>query len=119
MRNTKRCAVCQAEKARERHPLLAHDVGAYAKMLLRAHHPQARCSVLGVSLATLELVGERLSVDRIDPALGYVRRNMRLLTLTLNSERKGDRPPPQRTINELLWRLNRVSEDGWHKAKAA
>ncbi len=86
---------------------MQHLAGLYEA----AKNDRSLCAVLMRPLHTLRKVGETLSVDRIDPALGYTKANTRLLASTLN-EAKGDNPTiPQRAINKLLRKLSAVCSD--------
>jgi hypothetical protein len=90
---------------------MLHDLDLHAVFLAGTHSDIARCEVLGRSLFALRKVGEKLSVDRIDPSRGYVEGNMRLLTLTLNKE-KGDKLTiPRGSMNRILKGLWRTVDD--------
>lgn len=108
---TKHCGYCRAENRVRQLPGMRHNVVHLAGMYVAAHDPLSTCVILKRPLHTLRKVGETLSVDRIDPTLGYTKANTRLLASSLN-EAKGDDPTiPQRAINKLLRKLATVCED--------
>lgn len=65
----------------------------------------------GGALLALRKIGERLTVDRINPRRGYVPGNVQLLAESINEEKNTHRRAPQRAINSLLRRLQHVTED--------
>jgi hypothetical protein len=104
------CPTCRAQKRvrQERGP---HDVEFLAKMLAACHMAESCCSLCGRSLHTLRKIGESLTVDRINPARGYVPGNVQLLAKSLNEEKKHTRRAPQRAVEALLRRLDGVTDD--------
>lgn len=56
-------------------------------------------------------MGEQLSVDRIDSNKGYVRENMQLIALSLNSAKRHYKEVPTWAVNKLLRKLERCVED--------
>lgn len=97
---------------RERqYPHLAHDLNAHTHMLAQAVVPTSRCSLLGRSLLALRKIGQTLTVDRIDPTLGYIEGNMQLLARDLNSAKGAGMVVPQSIVHRLLWKLERVVND--------
>lgn len=60
---------------------------------------------------TLRKIGESLTVDRINPARGYVPGNVQLLAKSLNEEKKHTRRAPQRAVEKLLRKLESVTND--------
>lgn len=92
-------------------PHQQHDVALYTSYIARAHDPAERCEVTKRSLLQLRKIGERLTVDRINPKLGYVAGNMQLLTEVLNEAKGAHEKVPQRAINHLLKKLWKCRED--------
>ena len=72
---------------------------------------EATCAVTGYSRLALLKVGDRLSVDRIDPRRGYVRGNMRVIALSLNVAKGVGVGVPERAIQRLVRRMERVKGD--------
>lgn len=87
------------------------DTRAYAEMLRQACLPASRCASTGISLVGLKKLGEKLSVDRIVPGLGYVEGNMRLLASCLNSAKGRKKNIPAVAVKNLLLRWERVRYD--------
>jgi hypothetical protein len=87
------------------------DVAVYREAMLATHSLTARCDILGRSLFALRKVGERLSIDRIDPGRGYVAGNMRLIAMSLNTAKGTNKEVPQWAINKLLRKLERTVND--------
>jgi hypothetical protein len=90
MPGLRQCAMCSAVRAEGKPWLfgLEHDTRAHAAMLWKSRQPTARCAVLGLTLAELELVGQVLQVDRIREREGYTRPNMQLLAAKLNRAKR-------------------------------
>lgn len=111
--STKRrvCFRCTAIKAEARHPEMAHDTLEHIRMLTARHKKYARCRASGISLLTLEKMGEVLTVDRINPYRGYVRGNMQLLARYLNSAKGVKRKVPKAAIKRLRRKMVRYSHD--------
>lgn len=108
-----KCGPCRAlaNLSHDKYRDMWHNVGWYAHLLTECHNPKAQCSVLKRSQFVLNKAGYKLSVDRIDPRLGYTKGNTRLLTLELN-EAKGDGATvPQPAINKVLRKLAGLCED--------
>jgi hypothetical protein len=80
-------------------------------MLAACYDPRSCCSITGRSLLALRKVGEKLSVDRINPRRGYVPGNVQLIALSLNIEKAEQRRAPVRAIDLLLRKLQHVTED--------
>ncbi len=87
------------------------DEEAYMAMLRESKNMRSVCAVTGRSLLALRKVGEKLSIDRINPYGGYTIGNMRLLALSLNVAKGNRRTVPQSAINKLLRKLDRVVND--------
>lgn len=103
--------MCRARRRIRQLPGMRHNVGHLCGLYAACKSPTSLCSVLRRPLHTLSKVGETLTVDRIDPRLGYTKHNTRLLASSLN-EAKGDSDViPQSAINKLIRRLNGVCED--------
>lgn len=102
----------------KRHPELRHDTEAHAEMIELSKNPTSTCCILGFSLLALKKVGEELSVDRPDPAKGYVEGNMVLMTASLNTAKGPRQEVPKRSINRVLRKLYRVRGDRWSKTDA-
>ena len=88
-----------------------HDIPHLAALTEARYRPESTCSVTGRSLLALRKIGEKLTIDRIDSALGYVPGNTQLMAGTLNSAKGCRAAVPRRAINRLLHRLSRVIED--------
>lgn len=88
-------------------------------MLAACYDPASCCSATGRSLLALRKIGEKLSVDRINPQRGYVPGNVQLLAMSLNEEKNNQRRAPRRKVNELLRRLQHVTEDILSSRKGA
>lgn len=82
---------------------------ALAGMLVASHAPESVCSSSGLTGAQLLSIGIRLTVDRIDPSLGYVAGNMRLMASSLNYLRRGTEPVAKEAIASLKRRASRAS----------
>lgn len=80
-------------------------------MIAACHQPESCCSATGRSLHTLRKIGEKLTIDRINPRRGYVPGNVQLLAGTLNDDKKHHRRAPQRAVQALLRRLEGVTTD--------
>jgi hypothetical protein len=87
------------------------DETAYREMLHLAKQPESRCATSGRSLHALRKVGERLSIDRIDPNKGYTEGNMQLLALSLNKAKGNSSTVPARAVTALLKRLSFTVDD--------
>jgi len=105
------CFRCTAKKAEQRHPDMAHDTHEHVRMLQGRHKKNARCQASGISLLTLEKMGEVLTVDRINPFKGYVRGNMQLLARYLNSAKGVQRKVPKAAVKRLRRKMVRYSHD--------
>jgi hypothetical protein len=71
----------------------------------------ACCCITGRSLLALQKVGDKLSVDRINPRRGYVKGNMQLMALSLNRAKAAQMTVPKTATNQLLRKLSHVTED--------
>lgn len=72
-------------------------------------NPKALCCITGLSQHTLRKLGDNLSVDRIDPDLGYIKGNCQLMATSLNlAKGRGDRVPAS-AIKALLTRRERAT----------
>jgi hypothetical protein len=105
------CYTCTAKKRESDFPHLQHDTREHARMLRARHHKYSRCAASGISLLTLEKMGDMLSVDRINPRKGYVRGNMQLLSKVLNSTKGSLDKVPRAAIRKLRRRLVRFAND--------
>lgn len=102
------CGRCRARDRANRPGSGPVDVDLLADFYQRSFDPQSRCEVTGLALHDLKKLGDQLSVDRIDPTLGYTGGNMRLISLKLNMA-KGIRPSvPPYAVKRLLRRLTRI-----------
>jgi len=110
-KRSKKMLRVQAIKIMKREPDQTHDRDFLAKMLLACHNPASCCSATGRSLHALRKIGDKLSVDRINPRRGYVPGNVQLLALSINEEKQVHRRPPQSAINSVLRRLLHVTDD--------
>jgi hypothetical protein len=88
-------------------------------MIHLSKDPHSVCAVTGRSLFALRKVGEKLSIDRIDPQKGYIDGNMQLLTMSLNSAKGMGDHVPQVAINRLLRKLTRVVDDNFSNNSGA
>lgn len=104
------CSRCRAETKATRMPEVQHHVPELAIMLRRARRPDARCAITGLTLAQLQLIGQRLEVDRIDSARGYVPGNMQLLAARLNHSKHTYEAPSMWAI-ESIESAVRAAED--------
>lgn len=77
-------------------------------MLKRRHDPDTRCAITGLSRHQLRKIGEKLSVDRINPYLGYVRGNCQIIALSLNTAKGRSQYAPGSAIRWLLRRAGGV-----------
>lgn len=102
------CEFCHAYSRERKMPHIPHDPAMHAKMIRMTTLPESRCAVTGLSNHELRKVGDQLSVDRIDSAVGYVQGNMRLLTMSLNRAKGVQDAVPEGAIQRLLRRLERV-----------
>ena len=109
---------CRTAVRKQTLPGVEFDEQAYQVMRQAANEWASQCSVIGRSLFALHKVNERLSIDRIDPTLGYTQGNMRLMALSLNVAKGTRREVPQWAINRLLRRLDRVVNDRLSKPPA-
>lgn len=107
--------MCRAQTREQQLPNLVHDTSYHASLLEQRHDQKARCVVTGLSLHALCKIGEKLSVDRIDPTIGYIPGNCQLMANCLNNAKGLDSRVPQYAINRLLRRMSRVVE-GFHCA---
>lgn len=105
----RQCPRCFALKRKSQMPGTSIDVDALAEFVRRAREPSSTCAVSGLCGRVLRALGDRLSVDRVVPSLGYVPGNMRLLSLRLNTAKGQRRAVPVRTLARLLDRAQRVS----------
>lgn len=80
-------------------------------MLVLSHMPNAVCAATGLSAFRLAKHGLRLTVDRIDPALGYIQGNMQLLTCRLNEAKGVGLEVPAGAVATLLRQAERTTED--------
>jgi hypothetical protein len=113
------CSRCWAINKQRNNVGLEIEILPYMQMLQQSHDWHERCVVTGRSLFALKKVGDKLSIDRIDPKKGYVVGNMQLLALSLNIA-KGTKPMvPQAAINRLLRKLTRVVEDNFSSHNGA
>ena len=118
LRGLQVCAACRTRLRINRYPGVEFDEQAYQVMRQAANEWASQCSVIGRSLFALHKVNERLSIDRIDPTLGYTQGNMRLIAMSLNTAKGTRRDVPQWAINRLLRRLDRVVNDRLSKPPA-
>lgn len=72
------------------------------------HIPEMQCEITGLSKHTLKKIGERLSVDRIDPYLGYIPGNCQIIAESLNKAKGRADHVPLSAINRLRRRASRV-----------
>lgn len=72
------------------------------------HIPEMQCEITGFSKHLLKKIGERLSVDRIDPFLGYVPGNCQIIAESLNKAKGRADNVPQSAINRLRRRASRA-----------
>lgn len=105
------CVWCRAGKIARREKDQEHDVAFLAIMVKACHDPAACCSGTGRSLLALRKIGEKLSVDRINPRRGYVPGNVQLLASKLNEEKRTNRRVPRKALDSLLRKLEGVTED--------
>lgn len=101
----------------EQLPQLKHHFGWYLRALIKTHDVRSTCAVSGYSLLVLRKCGDRLSVDRINPRLGYVRSNIRVIALSLNVAKGVGAGVPERAIQRLVRRMLRVKEDRWSRVR--
>lgn len=113
------CAECRAHKRVKQVPDQRHNLPFLISMLAACYDPASCCSATGRSLHSLRKIGERLSLDRINPRRGYVPGNVQLLVMSLNEEKKVNRRVPQSSVNALLKRLESVSHDNLTPSSAA
>jgi hypothetical protein len=107
----KYCTQCHVNRRQAQIPLLEHDYEAHLAMVKLSQDAHSQCAILGRSALSLWKVGELLSVDRIDPNLGYVSGNMRLITMSLNRSKGIKSYPAQHAINLVLNKLDRTCEN--------
>ena len=107
----KLCAACRSRKIIRREHRQTHNASFLELMLRACYDPASCCSSTGRSLLALRKVGERLSVDRINPNRGYVPGNVQLLAMSLNAEKNSQRQVPRRALDALLRKLEHVTED--------
>jgi hypothetical protein len=107
----KYCAKCHVNRREAQLPGLEHDFEAHLEMVKLSQQAHSQCMILGRSALSLWKVGERLSVDRINPNLGYVQGNMRLITLSLNTSKGVRDYVAQHAINLVLNKLDRTCEN--------
>lgn len=115
----RKCARCFAQRRMDQLPNLKHHFGWYLRALIRAHDVRSTCAVSGYSLLALRKCGDQLSVDRIDPRLGYVRGNIRVIALSLNVAKGVSASVPERSVQRLARRMLRVRGDRWTRKDAA
>lgn len=89
-------------------PDMAHDTGHHAEMLEARMLPDSVCSATGLSQHTLKKMGSRLTVDRIDSAIGYVPGNCVLLAESLNTAKGQGSYIPQSAIDRLFYRAAKL-----------
>ena len=77
-------------------------------MMGMRHIPEMQCEITGLSKHQLRKMGERLSVDRINPFKGYVPGNCQVIAESLNIAKGRAKHVPQSAINRLLRRAARV-----------
>ena len=111
MPDVRSCSRCHAKQRERDLPHLEDDLVEHTMMVEAAHHPESRCAVLGRSLLNLRKAGQKLSVDRIDSAKGYVPGNMQLLALDLNVAKRDGTHIPQAVIHMILTKLERTKDD--------
>ena len=111
MLGLKHCSICRARKIVKREHQQEHDIWFLAKMVEACHNPASCCSATGRSLLALRKIGDKLSVDRINSCRGYVPGNVQLLSMVINNDKKESRRPPQQSINNVLRRLEGVTDD--------
>lgn len=80
-------------------------------MLKARHKKRSRCRASGISALTLEKMGQVLTVDRIDPRKGYMRGNMQLLSMCLNSAKGASLKVPRAAVKRLRRRMVRYAND--------
>lgn len=107
----RQCAWCLAAALEKRLRHLEHDRRAHAAMLVRSHDPGERCAASWLTGHELALIGQRLTVDRVDPCLGYVAGNMQLLASRLNRLKWRSLEVPAWEVERLL-RLHRGEKLG-------
>lgn len=105
MPDCRKCARCVALLLESAHPDLEHDTRSHALWIIECRRPSQRCAGSGYTLLELESIGQRLQVDRIDPALGYVVSNMQLLCAYLNRLKSRHNLWPAWALDELALRL--------------
>lgn len=88
-----------------------HDLEAHVALLLAGVQAASRCRITGRSAHALWKVGDRLSVDRIDPRKGYVEGNMQLISFYLNLTKGDGLAVPAWAVRRLERRLARTNED--------
>jgi hypothetical protein len=77
-------------------------------MMALRHIPEMQCEATGLSKHSLKKIGERLSVDRINPFLGYVPGNCQVIAESLNKAKGRADHVPLYAINRLRRRASRV-----------
>lgn len=105
------CAACRSDSRRDKLPGVPFDTVAHQEALSACHDWTSRCAITGRSVFALRKVGERLSIDRIRPDLGYVPGNIQLIALSLNVAKGNRKEVPQWAVNRLLRKLERVVRD--------
>ena len=119
MDGLRKCGRCFALRRMEQLPHLKHHFGWYLRALIKTHDVRSTCAVSGYSLLALRKVGDRLSVDRINPRLGYVHGNVRVIALSLNVAKGVGVGVPERAVQRLVRRMERVKGDKWSRRDAA
>lgn len=92
---------------------MEHDTEAHAELIRLSKDPRSVCGVSGYSLLALKKVGEELTVDRVNPRLGYVVGNIRLLARGLNNAKGVGREVPRGAVLKLRWKVQRIRKDKW------
>lgn len=108
--NRRHCAYCHAYKREQALPTLIHNTEYHAKCCADRWNPTAVCCITKQPAKRLWQIGERLSVDRIDPTLGYVVGNCQLMAQSLNSAKGVGSRVPAKAIARLMHKLTRVPE---------
>lgn len=92
---------------------MEHDTEAHAHLIKLSKDPRSRCEVSGYSRLALAKVGEELQVDRVNPRIGYVVGNIRLLAGSLNRAKGVGKEVPRGAVLKLRWKVQRIRRDKW------
>jgi len=102
------CGMCHAKKREAQLPDLEHDLEHHAKMLDLRHHRSSLCAATRLSQHSLSKLGVKLSVDRINNDIGYVKGNCQLLAEPLNQAKGCGRYIPREAVARLKARAKRL-----------